>query len=442
MKKSFLKRIPLSTSELAFKLKTQQETKQDKLQEKLQQENDKQQKLNSSIKQLSSFMINTNLKFNLFTVDWPVKVLSENLIERKHALDAFYKRLNLNNQFIPSHILIKYMLNHESVNSDCFDDLCLLNRKYKQLKLNANLVDFLLNNKNNNSNQAKNLELLIDSFDLIPIDKYLTIEFILEFLNYEELISIKNFLFVFKIAVKKRVACAFYKRFLYIHEILFHLNDIDFQQNEIEVFLTELFNQDYYSSFKLKRLNNVLNMSQGATGSAHSGSLSNDDNSNDVLFYDTCLNKSDYELIFYFISSKSIVKDRCKKLINEFKLASINTNDMYPGTFQYLLQIPELKFKEGNLKKLKSIFDHDISDRCVSRQQHQQQLRKKSLKLFNRDQNEQFNCSTFTLKSFKPELLTILLQLNDENLNKRNIKRILNCEHMAYVNKVNENDIY
>jgi hypothetical protein len=351
---------------------------------KLQQtkfETTDQTKLDNSIRTLSPFFIRTNLKFSFFPLDWPIRVLSDSQNEQKIAIELFLKRFHLTNDFISNKILLKYLSNKVTINEECFGDLCQLNRKLKHVKLDDRLIDYLFDEKNANCVQASNLETFIDSLELLSIENYVTNDFLNCYLECKEIIDIKNFLLVVKIAEKARVVRELFKKFGILQKILFTNEiDIDVNRSIVEILLVEIVNRS--NRFKI--------------------------NIDDDPFYDCCLNKADYKLLYKLIHDKKLVNGRLRLILNELKLAQLSTTCLYENMFSYLLQTNDLKIKEGNLKKIKFLFQYEIIKK----------------------QND-----VLKIDSIKPDLMAILLQIDDTKMNIKNIKRILNCENNTYVNK-------
>ena len=291
---------------------------------------DEKLKLDECNRILKPFFNRINLKFTHFPVAWPLKLLGENKSEQKTAIETFLKRFNLTNDLVSNETIMKYLRSDLVINDDAFHNLSQLNRKFKNFKLDEMLVEQLLDNRNESSVEAKNLETFMDALELLTIEDHVTNEFLSCYLRCQLIVNIKNVLLVVKIAEKKRVAKELFKKFGSAQEILFtdEFFSIDSNRNFIEII-----NQSNY----LK-------------------------NNNNDPFYDFNLSRHDYKFIFNLILNEKLPKGRLKAVINELKFAQLTTNDLHKSTFSYLIQQPVLKIHEGNLKKIKDYFKGETID--------------------------------------------------------------------------------
>jgi hypothetical protein len=233
----------------------------------------------------------------------------------------FLKHFKLKTDFLPHKMIIKYLKNEIVINDDSFQNICELNRKFKNFKFDQQSTALLLDNTNSNSIEACNLETLIDALELVAVENYVTNEFLGGYLMCQNLINIKTFLLIVKLAEKTRVVREMFKRFGSLQEMLFTSEyiDVDLNRYLIEIFLNYL----------------------------KSSSMVDDD-----PFHDLILSKNDYKLILTLISNKNLSKERFKMVLNELKNAQVSTNDLDEKTLAYLLKLQNLKIKEGNLKKI------------------------------------------------------------------------------------------
>ena len=334
-------------------------------------------KLEDCIHTLTPFFNSINLKFSYFSHSWPIMVLGTDKDDQQVAIEAFLKRFHLRNDFLPHKIILKFLKNELAINDDCFQNICELNRRFKNFKINPQLAAFLLDNRNANSAQAGNLETFVDSLELLEIENHVTNEFLRCYLECEGVVTIKTFILVVKLAEKARVIRELFKKFGTLQEILFTSEyiDIDLNRNLIEMFLSEIVSRSNY-------LKNTI----------------------DDPFYDLCLTKNDYKLVLTLILNKKLVKGRLKEILNELKLAELSTGILNEKTFGYLLQMQNFKVHEGNLKKIKMHYLNEIRG----------------------------------ISLIKPEQMGVLLQLNESRFN---VKRILNYDKNSFTNKIIENEL-
>ena len=118
-----------------------------------------------------------------------------------------------------------------------------------------------------------------------------------------------------KIAEKTRVVRELFKKFGILQEILFTNElDIDANRSIVEILLVEIVSRS--NRFKI--------------------------NIYDDPFYDCCLNKADYKLLYNLIQDKKLANGRLRLILNELKLAQLSTTCLYENMFSYLLQNPEI----------------------------------------------------------------------------------------------------